>query len=100
MSGPTNTERGDDVGPETRRLRRHTAELASSLASTEEQVAATLEQVAKHRPSADAERVRAEADKARKYAAVLRDRNATYNRHSDDAPTAGTSEGSGTPAEQ
>jgi hypothetical protein len=61
-------------------LRRQAANLAGSIASTEERVADTLEKVADHRPPDDAKRLRARADEARTYAAKERHRAAEYSK--------------------
>ena len=53
-------------------------EVASSLATSEEQVADTLEKVAEHRSSLDAERLRTLATEARRYAALQRDRSTMW----------------------
>ncbi len=52
MPRPKRDERAERIERETARLRRRGAELAASLAATEEQVADTLEEVAEHRPAA------------------------------------------------
>jgi hypothetical protein len=79
MSGPTEKKRADHAAQEAARLRLWAAEVASSLAATEEEVTRTLEKIAQHRSPPDAERLRARADEARRYAAVVRDRSAKYS---------------------
>jgi hypothetical protein len=59
-------------------LRRRMAEVAGSVAATEEKIAATLDEVAKFRPPHDAERLNAKAEEARQYAAKERDRSASF----------------------
>lgn len=81
MSDPTDEERAHRLGQKEAELRRRMAEMAGSVAATEEKVADTFEQVAKHRSPPDAERLRAKARDARGYAAKQRDRAANYDVH-------------------
>jgi hypothetical protein len=83
MSGPAE-KRVDHAEQETARLRRRTAELANSVAATEEQTSDTLEKVAKNRSPHHAERLRAGADHARQYAAKERGRAARHTVGSGD----------------
>jgi hypothetical protein len=59
-------------------LRQRMAEVAATVADTEEQVASTLEDVAEHRPPSDAERLRAQAEEARQIATKEHRRAASY----------------------
>ena len=56
MSGPDAWEHAEHVQQEATRLRHKIAQLACSVAATEEEVADTLEKVAEHRPAAEGAR--------------------------------------------
>jgi phage shock protein A len=59
-------------------LRHWMAEVAGSVADSEEQLADLLERIAERRSPADAARLQAMADDARRYAAKEHDRSARY----------------------
>ena len=78
MSGLGHEERSHRFEQERVTLRRRMAEVAATVAETEEQGANTLEDVAEHRSPSDAERLRAQAEEARQAAARERRRAASY----------------------
>jgi hypothetical protein len=80
VSNPTDANRAMRRNREQHaELRRRMAEVAGSVAATEEKVAATLDEAAKLRSPDDAERLSAKAEEARKYAAKERDRSAGFD---------------------
>jgi len=78
MSGLDHEERSHRFEQELVALRRRMAEVAATVADTEEQVAITLDDVAEHRSPPDAERLRARAEEARQAAARERRRAVSY----------------------
>ena len=75
MTGPNAGHQGR-LGINGARLRRRLADVAASIAWTEDQVAETLERMALALPE-DATRLQAHAERARRFAALERDRAAS-----------------------
>lgn len=78
MSGQHEDNQVDRARTDSIDLRQRLAVLAAAIAGTEDCVADTLERMAVVRPEI-AEGLRARASQARQYAAMERDRAATYN---------------------
>ena len=75
MTGPNAGHQGR-LGVDGAMLRRRLANVAASIACTEDQVAETLERMALALPE-DARRLQAQAERARRFATVERDRAAS-----------------------
>jgi len=78
MSDPNYAERARRLEEQHVGLRRQMAEIAASIAATEDQIANTFEKMAQQRSASDAEHLLAQAEKARSYAVKERGRAADY----------------------
>ena len=78
MTGPSSGRQGR-LGPDGAALRQRLANVAASIACTEDQLAETLERMAVALPEA-AMRLRAQAERARRFAALERGQAAALSR--------------------
>ena len=77
LAGPTSGHQGR-LGPDGAALRQRLANVAASIACTEDQLAETLERMAVALPEA-AMRLRAQAERARRFAVLERDQAAALS---------------------